>query len=42
MPAVNCDLMLQAAINSAKSAPNEIVCWSRLFDWKNQNSHAKS
>jgi hypothetical protein len=36
MPAVNYDLMLQAAINSAKSAPNEIVYWSRLFDWKNQ------
>ena len=28
--------MLQAAINSAKSAPNQIVYWSRLFDWKNQ------
>jgi hypothetical protein len=28
--------MLQAAIDSAKSAPNQIVYWSRLFDWKNQ------
>jgi hypothetical protein len=36
MPAVNYDLMLQAAIGSAKSAPNQIVYWSRLFGWKNQ------
>ena len=36
MPAVNYDRMLQAAIDSAKSAPNQIVYWSRLFDWKNQ------
>lgn len=35
MPAVNFDLMLQAAI-SAKAKPNQIVFWSRLPDWKNQ------
>src|SRR6266478_7314272 len=35
MPAVNYDLMLQAAI-SAKGKTNQIVYWSRLPDWKNQ------
>jgi hypothetical protein len=35
MPAVNYDLMLQAAI-SAKSKTNQVVYWSRLPDWKNQ------
>jgi hypothetical protein len=36
MPAVNYDLMLQAMVTGAKGAPNQIVYWSRLFDWKNQ------
>jgi len=36
MPAVNYDLMLQAAISSAEGGPNQIVYWSHLFDWKNQ------
>jgi hypothetical protein len=36
MPAVNYDLMLQAMITAAKGAPNQIVYWSRLPDWKNQ------
>ena len=35
MPAVNFDLMLQAAI-SAKGKTNQVVYWSRLPDWKNQ------
>ena len=35
MPAVNFDLMLQAAM-SAKAKINQIVFWSRLPDWKNQ------
>ena len=35
MPAVNYDLMLQAAI-TAKGKPNQIIYWSRLPDWKNQ------
>jgi hypothetical protein len=35
MPAVNFDRMLQAAIKGG-AAPNQIVYWSRLFDWKNQ------
>ena len=35
MPAVNYDLMLQAALG-AKGKPNEVVYWSRLPDWKNQ------
>jgi hypothetical protein len=35
MPAVNYDLMLQAAIN-AKAKPNQVIYWSRLPDWKNQ------
>jgi hypothetical protein len=35
MPAVNYDLMLQAAIG-AGGKPNQIVYWSRLPDWKNQ------
>lgn len=36
MPAVNYDRMFQAMVNSAKGASNQIVYWSRLFDWKNQ------
>jgi hypothetical protein len=36
MPAVNYDLMLQAAIRDAKGAANQIVFWSRLPGWKNQ------
>ncbi len=36
MPAVNYDLMLQAMIRDAKGAPNQIVYWSRLLDWRNQ------
>jgi hypothetical protein len=35
MPAVNFDLMLQAAIK-AGAGPNRIVFWSRPFGWKNQ------
>ncbi|MGB6660442.1 MAG: DUF1254 domain-containing protein [Xanthobacteraceae bacterium] len=35
MPAVNYDLMLQAAIG-AKGKTNQVVYWSRLPDWKNQ------
>ena len=35
MPAVNYELMLQAAIN-ARAKPNQVVYWSRLPDWKNQ------
>ena len=35
MPAVNYDLMLQAAIG-AKGKTNQIIYWSRLPDWKNQ------
>jgi hypothetical protein len=35
MPAVNYDLMLQAAIG-AKGKPNQVIYWSRLPDWKNQ------
>ncbi len=35
MPAVNYDLMLQAAIG-AKGKSNQIIYWSRLPDWKNQ------
>jgi hypothetical protein len=36
IPAVNYDLMLQAAIHEAKGAENQIVYWSRLPSWKNQ------
>lgn len=36
MPAVNFDLMRQALIRDAKAAPNQIVYWSRLPEWKNQ------
>lgn len=35
MPAVNTDLMLQAAIR-ANGGNNQIIYWSRLSDWKNQ------
>jgi hypothetical protein len=36
MPAVNFDLMYQALVRDAKCGANQIVYWSRLFDWKNQ------
>ena len=36
MPAVNFDLMYQAMVRDAKGGANQIVYWSRLFDWKNQ------
>ena len=36
IPAVNYDLMRQAAIHQAKGAENQIVYWSRLPSWKNQ------
>ena len=36
MPAVNYDAMYQALVRDAKGAPNQIVYWSRLLDWKNQ------
>ena len=35
MPIVNFDLMVQASAR-IKAAPNQIVYWSRLPDWKNQ------
>ncbi|MCY1483568.1 hypothetical protein D9M68_171490 [compost metagenome] len=35
MPAVNFELMLQAALK-AGAGPNQIVYWSRPYDWKNQ------
>ncbi|MES1148955.1 MAG: DUF1254 domain-containing protein, partial [Bradyrhizobium guangdongense] len=35
MPAVNFDLMLQAALK-AGAKENQIVFWSRIPDWKNQ------
>jgi hypothetical protein len=36
IPAVNFDLMRQAAIRQSKGAENQIVYWSRLPSWKNQ------
>jgi hypothetical protein len=36
MPAVNYDLMFQAAVREAKGGFNQIVYWSRLPDWKIQ------
>ena len=36
MAFVNYDLMLQAMIRDTKGAPNQIVYWSRLANWKNQ------
>jgi hypothetical protein len=36
MPAVNYDLMRQAALHEAKGAENLIVYWSGLPSWKNQ------
>src|SRR5689334_3592677 len=36
MPAVNYDLMRQAMCRDARGEMNQIVFWSRLFDWKNQ------
>ncbi|MEJ8822622.1 DUF1254 domain-containing protein [Variovorax humicola] len=36
MPAVNYDLMQQAALRQAKAGFNQVVYWSRLPDWKIQ------
>jgi hypothetical protein len=36
MPAVNYDLMYQAAVREAKGGFNQIIYWSRLPDWKIQ------
>ncbi len=36
MPVVNYDQMFQAVLRQAKGGFNEVVCWSRLLDWKNQ------
>jgi hypothetical protein len=36
MPAVNYDLMYQAAVRVAKGGFNQIIYWSRLPDWKIQ------
>ncbi len=36
MPAVNFDLMFQAAARETGCGWNQIVYWSRLPDWKNQ------
>jgi len=36
MPAVNYDLMYQAAVREANGGFNQIIYWSRLPDWKNQ------
>jgi hypothetical protein len=36
MPAVNYELMRQAMCRDARGEMNQIVYWSRLFDWKNQ------
>ena len=36
MPAVNYDLMYQAAVREAKGGFNQVIYWSRLPDWKIQ------
>src|SRR5690348_7725402 len=36
MPAVNYDLVYQAAVREAKGGFNQIIYWSRLPDWKIQ------
>jgi len=36
MPAVNYDLMYQAAVRGAKGGFNQVIYWSRLPDWKIQ------
>jgi hypothetical protein len=36
MPAVNYDLMYQAAVREAKGDFNQVIYWSRLPDWKIQ------
>ncbi|MEU4811804.1 DUF1254 domain-containing protein [Nocardia fluminea] len=36
VPAVNFEMMLQALQRDVQGAPNQIVYWSRLLDWKNQ------
>jgi hypothetical protein len=36
MPAVNYDIMYQAAVSQVQGSFNQIVFWSRFPDWKNQ------
>jgi hypothetical protein len=36
IPAVNFDLMYQSFVRDAKGAINQIACWSRIPNWKNQ------
>jgi hypothetical protein len=36
MPAVNYDLMFQAAVHEARGGFNQVIYWSRLPDWKIQ------
>jgi hypothetical protein len=36
MPAVNFELMYRAMVDELGGGDNQIVYWSRLFDWKNQ------
>ena len=36
MPAVNYDLMFQAAVREARGGFNQVIYWSRLPDWKIQ------
>jgi len=36
MPAVNYDLMRQEMFAKTNGKENEILCWSRPLDWKNQ------
>jgi hypothetical protein len=36
IPTVNFDAMFQALVRDAKGAPNQVVYWSRLLDWRSQ------
>ena len=36
MPAINYALMLREALRKTSAKQNEVVCWSRPVDWKNQ------
>jgi hypothetical protein len=36
MPAVNYQLMYEEMVRKVKGGFNQVLCWSRLLDWKNQ------
>ena len=41
MPAVNYQLMYSEMVRKLDGGFNQVLCWSRLLDWKNQTLNAE-